>query len=295
MATITGYTKSKMDTINNTTVVGGTINGSGHLILSRRDGVTIDAGSVIGPTGPMGGLDPGDIVASIRTSKSGYLLLGGQAVLSANTLYPALWAVVPAAWKDANGTTLNLPNMADTVLQGDGAATAVADITGANTKTLLEANLPPHTHTGPSHVHTGGIHTHGMPHTHTMLHTHEHSHTHADTFAASASVTSAVRANSTAGATNSFMSASTTGTSDTTSVNPFVGVSITGSVGLPSEATTSGASVASTGGSSDPSTDSGGNVATTASGTAPTGPGNGTSSALDVQQKAMRVNYFIKT
>lgn len=53
MASVTGYTAERMQTIEDTTVVDGDIVG-GHLILLRRDGITIDAGSVIGPTGPIG-------------------------------------------------------------------------------------------------------------------------------------------------------------------------------------------------------------------------------------------------
>jgi len=53
MATVTGYLKSKMDEINDSTIVDGNVVGD-NLILLRRDGGEIDAGSVRGPTG-----DPG--------------------------------------------------------------------------------------------------------------------------------------------------------------------------------------------------------------------------------------------
>lgn len=55
MATVTGLTAARMLAIEAASVVGGTVDGSGHLILTKHDGSTIDAGSVIGPTGPSGG------------------------------------------------------------------------------------------------------------------------------------------------------------------------------------------------------------------------------------------------
>lgn len=292
MATVTTYTKTKIDQILDTVIVDADVDGSGNLILTRQNATTFNAGSVIGPTGPMGSNDPGDIVASIRTAKTGFLHMNGQSIAGADTAYPNLWAVVPASWK--SGTTLILPDMTNRVLQG-GAAGVIGDVTGSNTKILVEANLPPHTHTGPSHTHTGGAHTHGMTHTHQMAHTHEHPHTHSDTIAATATVTTSVRESSTAGTTNSFMTASNTGVTDTVTVNPIVDVTITGAVGAASDATTGQPAPITTDVPSNLSTGSGGNVTTTASGTGATGVGNGSSTAFDVQQQAIKVNYFIKT
>jgi hypothetical protein len=53
MATVTGYTKEKMDEINDTTVVDGDVV-AGNLILKTRDLTEINAGSVIGPQGIQG-------------------------------------------------------------------------------------------------------------------------------------------------------------------------------------------------------------------------------------------------
>lgn len=44
MATVTGITAAKADEILGMSVVSGAINGSGHLILTRANGSTIDAG-----------------------------------------------------------------------------------------------------------------------------------------------------------------------------------------------------------------------------------------------------------
>ena len=53
MATVTGFTASRMIALENSTVVGGTIAGD-DLILQQHDGVTINAGNVRGPQGPAG-------------------------------------------------------------------------------------------------------------------------------------------------------------------------------------------------------------------------------------------------
>jgi len=54
MATITGLTAERMLEIEGESVVDGQIDVDGNLILSRYDGSTINAGPVLGPTGPQG-------------------------------------------------------------------------------------------------------------------------------------------------------------------------------------------------------------------------------------------------
>lgn len=54
MATVTGYTATAMDAIADGTVVDGTVNGSGDLILTTHGGDTINAGHVVGATGATG-------------------------------------------------------------------------------------------------------------------------------------------------------------------------------------------------------------------------------------------------
>lgn len=293
MATVTSYTKDKIAEIMDDTIVDGSINGSGHLILERQDASTIDAGSVIGPTGAMGSMDPGDIVTSIRTAKTGYLLLNGSVVADADVAYPALWAVVPASWK--SGSNLVLPNMTNRLLQGAGAV-ALGTTGGANTKVIGSANLPPHTHTGPSHTHTTPNHNHTMNHIHGMGHTHVHQHTHFDTFAATTEVTVAIRESSTPGTFNSLMAASNSGVDEVrVDVNPVAVTAISGSVGSTSSPETDPAVPDTTGSSSIANTGTGGGSTTGASGTAATGNGPGTSSPLDVQQASLSVNYFVKT
>lgn len=57
MATITGFTAERMLEIEEGTVVEGVVTG-GHLILTTRGGVEIDAGPVVGPTGATGATGP---------------------------------------------------------------------------------------------------------------------------------------------------------------------------------------------------------------------------------------------
>lgn len=54
MGTVDVLTKTRMLAIEAASVVGGLVNGSGHLILTKFDASTIDAGSVIGPQGNPG-------------------------------------------------------------------------------------------------------------------------------------------------------------------------------------------------------------------------------------------------
>jgi hypothetical protein len=54
MATIIGMTAAAMDAIAAGVIVGATVNGAGHLILTKEDASTVDAGYVVGPQGPAG-------------------------------------------------------------------------------------------------------------------------------------------------------------------------------------------------------------------------------------------------
>jgi hypothetical protein len=56
---ITGFTKDRMLIIENGTVVSGEVVGD-NLILEKRDGTLVDAGSVRGPTGDSGGAVDGE-------------------------------------------------------------------------------------------------------------------------------------------------------------------------------------------------------------------------------------------
>lgn len=51
---INGFTAARSQEIEDSAIVGGAVDGSGDLILSRHDGGTINAGAVVGPSGPAG-------------------------------------------------------------------------------------------------------------------------------------------------------------------------------------------------------------------------------------------------
>jgi hypothetical protein len=96
----------------------------------RRRGIPVDA--------PVG-----TVRTTGRTTADDGWLLFGQTVLNAQSIYPALWDVVPVGWR--SGSSLVLPNMADRMVEGVG-VTAVGATGGANSKTIGANNLPTHTH-----------------------------------------------------------------------------------------------------------------------------------------------------
>lgn len=101
---------------------------------------TFTALSVINMMVPAGTIRP----TIAQAADAGYLMMDGTAVANAQTLYPYLWAVAPAAWKA--GSTLNLPNMSGRVLYGTESVGALGTTRDANTRALVEANLPAHAH-----------------------------------------------------------------------------------------------------------------------------------------------------
>lgn len=74
MTIVTGLTAARMLDIEAKSVVDGDVNGSGHLILTKHDGSTIDAGSVIGPTGATGPTGP---LADAPNNTNHYVRKGG--------------------------------------------------------------------------------------------------------------------------------------------------------------------------------------------------------------------------
>lgn len=116
MAAFTGITAAHANDILGQSVVSGTINGSGHLILTRQNGSTIDAGDFTA------------IVSSI---------LAGQV----NT---ALTAALPGA---VAGTVLNVGNVTGVLdltpaLNIDNIVNALVKVTMTGNVTLDVADLP---------------------------------------------------------------------------------------------------------------------------------------------------------
>jgi microcystin-dependent protein len=119
-------------------------------------------------------LPAGTIAATIKSSAdTGWLLLDGSTVTGAQSTYPALWAVAPAAWK--SGSNLVLPTMANKYLSGKDSGETLGAEGGSNTKSLSATNLPKHTHTLSAHTHTMNDHVHSLSdHTHSLSsHTHD--------------------------------------------------------------------------------------------------------------------------
>jgi microcystin-dependent protein len=85
----------------------------------------------------------GTILHTLRSSAPSGWLFHNQTVTSADTLYPALWAVAPASWK--SGTSLVIPNLADSVLIQQ-STTSLGGTGGANSRTIANSQLPPHVH-----------------------------------------------------------------------------------------------------------------------------------------------------
>ena len=94
----------------------------------------------------------GTIAATIRSSADAGWALMGTTVTNAENNYPALWAVAPAGWQ--SGSDLVLPDMSDRYLSGKSSTDTLGAEVGSNDVTLATANLPSHTHSGPSHSHT---------------------------------------------------------------------------------------------------------------------------------------------
>lgn len=185
MATVRSFTSERMLEIENTTVVDGDVVGD-NLILKTREGTEIDAGNVRGPVGSPGitvgemniAFPPGMIVDYVNVAApTGWLPMIGQVVANGQTLYPALWAVLPASMKAAP-PAINFPDTRGRVsiaLHGGEPEYALpGQLGGSRTHTLVTAELPIHSHTIADHDHTVPQHQHsGDEHRHAIDHDHD--------------------------------------------------------------------------------------------------------------------------
>lgn len=154
MATIVAYNAAKMLEIEDNTTIDGNVDGSGDLILERRNGTTFNAGSVGAPTGDQGPerpLAPGQIsLYGGAVAPQGWAFCDGAPVSRVN--FPDLFAVIGTQYGAGDGTTtFNLPNLKGRVAVGLDAAQTEFDTLakqgGAKTHVLTTAELPAHTHT----------------------------------------------------------------------------------------------------------------------------------------------------
>ena len=182
MATVTSFTSARMLAIENNTIVSGTVNGSGNLILTKHGGGTVNAGNVIGPTGTPGvsaaqlnlAFPVGMIIDYINaTPPTGWLKMEGQVITGGQTTYPELWAKLPGSMKLA-APDITMPDTRGRVSvnldTSDNKFDTIAELGGEEEHVLLSSEMPSHTHVQNAHTHTQVAHNHAQdPHTHTQV------------------------------------------------------------------------------------------------------------------------------
>lgn len=102
--------------------------------------------------------EPAGIVMTYggATAPQGWLLCDGAAV--SRSAYATLFGVIGTTYGAGDGsTTFNLPDLSGRVAIGPSQSHALASTGGTTTETLLESNLPVHTHEVPQHGHDNDI------------------------------------------------------------------------------------------------------------------------------------------
>lgn len=113
MGSVTGYTAAKMEELADANVVDGDIVGD-DLILTRRDGSTINAGNVRGPIGPTGPApaalsDIGDVDDAAAAINDGLVWTGTDWAPAKKTTKVAWTYTLPGDIKVPVGATDYLP------------------------------------------------------------------------------------------------------------------------------------------------------------------------------------------
>jgi microcystin-dependent protein len=150
MATVTGFTSAREQAIEDGTVVSGTVNGSGDLILTKHDASTVNAGHVTGAQGIQGiqgvpgtngvGWSAGMITpfaGAAAALPSGWLICDGSSVL--RTTYATLFGVIGVLYGSVDGTHFNLPNLVNTFPRGVAATPAGTGGAATHTHPLSDA------------------------------------------------------------------------------------------------------------------------------------------------------------
>jgi microcystin-dependent protein len=292
MATVTSFTAARMLAMEADTIIDGNVVGD-NLILIKKDSSTVDAGSVRGPVGPQGpdGNPTGTIImGGWAVAPSGYLLLNGATVVGGTATYAALAAMYPS-W--VVGPNLVLPDTAGVVPLG-GATPGV--VSGSMTHTLVEANLPSHTHSISAHTHPVPSHTHTTPdHSHAGP-----SHTHGVNINSAGMGYELVYRIATGGA-GFWTGRDTDGDGNFDSSNGAyvvtgMHVDYIGDHAHNVSGNTGSSGTGSTGGASDGNTTSGTSLTTSNNTSAlVTGSGAGTGTAINHTPKNLTVRYAVKT
>jgi hypothetical protein len=145
MTTVTGLTAERMLEIEGASVVDGDIIG-GELVLTKHDGSTVNAGSVVGPPGPAGpmGSDLAVLVehAILDVGMSGQLRAGRQLKVEDFTNLGlsaplALWNLSDLTDISGNGYTLTKKGTVSQVQGVDGLATSAVQFLGSTSAALF--------------------------------------------------------------------------------------------------------------------------------------------------------------
>lgn len=175
MATITGLTAERMIEIEGASVISGAIVDD-HLILSKFDGTTVDAGLLPpgpqGPEGPAGGQIPGEIKmwsGSVLPELANYgkwVWADGSVYVIAT--YPIAAANIATQWRtfggasDPGGSNFRVPDLRGLVPAGldqmpggvranrilRSVSIVIAGRSGEELHTITVAEMPSHSHTG---------------------------------------------------------------------------------------------------------------------------------------------------
>lgn len=186
MATVTSFTKERILAIEAATVVNGNVNGAGHLILVRHDATTIDAGSVVGPTGAAGPAvspgsigytqlaagqrwEAGDFKWSMQTvDHAGWLKMDGRNNFArVGGAYANLFSVVGTSLgAGINSDTFGIGDVTKRVVLGkaaSGVGSALGEVGGTADTVLVQ-----HGHTIANHTHTFATGDQSQGHLHNM-------------------------------------------------------------------------------------------------------------------------------
>lgn len=174
MVSVTGLTAERMLAIEAASVVDGSVDDQGNLILEKHDGTSFNAGHVVGPVGPTGSV----VMFAGSSAPMGWYLCDGST--RSRVSDKALFDVIGTAFGAGNGTdTFNLPNLKGRVPVGRDSGQTEFDVLGETggekTHTLVGAEMPSHSHLQDPHTHVQDAHTHIQDaHNHTQT-----SHLHA--------------------------------------------------------------------------------------------------------------------